>query len=179
VETWWTSVADNTLHQGDYLPGCIVPSLPDDFASSRDKTGPIPLLEMDLIVLTQSCDLANANISLVTLCAAWTVEVFEEESDASHSTSRKQWVSKWNNVRKGRQPALHLLQSPTTPDDSKSTLVVDFRQSCSLPIAYLTQRASQPGQRWRLKPPYLEHLSQSLARFYMRVGLPSPLPEFK
>ena len=82
-------------------------------------------------------------------------------------------------MRKGREPALHLLQSPVDPENRASTLVVDFRESFSLPIAYLVQLASRPGHRWRLKSPYLEHFSQSLARFYMRVGLPSPIPEFK
>jgi len=178
VETWWTSVGDDTLYQGDYFPGCAVPLLPDDFADSRREEGPIPLLGRDLIVLTQSCDLANAKISLVALSSVSTIAVLEE-ADASHSVPRKKWLSRWNNVRKGREPALHLLQSPVAPEDSASTLVVDFRESYSLPIAYLAQRASQPGHRWRLKSPYLEHFSQSLARFYMRVGLPSPIPEFE
>lgn len=178
MEAWWISVEDETLHQGDYFPGCLVPSLPGDFADHRRQEGPIPLLGRDLIVLTQSCDLANAKISLVALCSVWTIAVFEK-ADTSHSTSRKKWLSRWNNVRKGREPALHLLQSPVAPEDSASTLVVDFRESYSLPIAYLAQRASLPGHRWRLESPYLEHFSQSLARFYMRVGLPSPIPEFK
>lgn len=178
MEAWWTNVGDDTLHQGDYIPGCVVPSLPGDFADDRRGEGPIPLLGRDLIVLTQSCDLVNAKISSVALCSVWTLAVFEK-ANTSHPASRKKWLSRWNNVRRGREPALHLLQSPVAPEDSASTMVVDFREFFSLPIAYLTQRAAQPGHRWRLKSPYLEHFSQSLARFYMRVGLPSPIPEFK
>jgi len=29
-----------------------------------------------------------------------------------------------------------------------------------------------------LNSPYLEHLSQNFARYFMRVGLPSDLPDF-
>jgi hypothetical protein len=32
--------------------------------------------------------------------------------------------------------------------------------------------------RLRLLPPYREHLSQSFARFFMRVGLPVDIPSF-
>jgi hypothetical protein len=33
------------------------------------------------------------------------------------------------------------------------------------------------GNRLRLCPPYREHLAQAFARFFMRVGLPSDIPE--
>jgi len=178
VEIWWERVEDETLHQGDFFPGCVVPLLPDDFADPQRGETPIPLFERDLIVFTQSCDLAHAKISIVALGSAFTIREFQE-AHTGHPVSRKAWLSRWNNVRKGREPALHLLQSPIARDDSGSILVVDFRESFGLPLAYLRERASRPGHRWRLKSPYLEHFSQAIARFYMRVGLPSPISEFK
>ena len=48
----------------------------------------------------------------------------------------------------------------------------------SLPVAYLVERTRQPGPRWRLRSPYLEHCSQAFARFFMRVGLPGTIPPF-
>ena len=35
------------------------------------------------------------------------------------------------------------------------------------------------GPRGRLQSPFLEHLSQAFARFFMRIGLPSTVPEFR
>ena len=58
-------------------------------------------------------------------------------------------------------------------------LVVDFREIFSLPIDYLKDHAVRLGPRWRLKSPFLEHFSQAFARFFMRVGLPSSIPEFR
>jgi hypothetical protein len=58
-------------------------------------------------------------------------------------------------------------------------LIVDFRQIFSLPFEYLTTRAEELGDRWRLDSPFLEHFSQAFARFFMRVGLPSAIPPFK
>jgi hypothetical protein len=85
---------------------------------------------------------------------------------------------RWNEVLKGRVEGLHLLASPAAPDDSHQALVVDFREIYSLPYAYLAAHATRLGPRWRLRSPYLEHFSPAFARFFMRVGLPSTIPNF-
>jgi hypothetical protein len=74
---------------------------------------------------------------------------------------------------------LHLLASPEHPQDNRDSLVVDFGQIVSLPIDYLTRHAESLKRRWRLNSPFLEHFSQSFARFFMRVGLPAGIAPFK
>lgn len=64
------------------------------------------------------------------------------------------------------------------PQEARAALLVDFRAIYSLPFAYLSRQAQQLGNRWRLRSPYLEHFSQAVARSFMRVGLPSAVPEF-
>ena len=86
---------------------------------------------------------------------------------------------RWNEVLKGRIEGLHLLVSPTVPDDNRQALVADFREIYSLPHDYLADHAVRIGLRWRLRPPFLEHFSQAFARFFMRVGLPSTIPEYR
>ena len=86
---------------------------------------------------------------------------------------------RWNEVLKGRVEGLYLLASLTAADDNRQALVVDFREIYSLSYDYLTNHASRLGSRWRLKSPFLEHFSQAFARFFMRVGLPSTIPEFR
>jgi hypothetical protein len=70
------------------------------------------------------------------------------------------------------------LASPTAPGEARAALLVDFRAIYSLPVDYLVRRAVQIGDRWRLRSPFLEHFSQAFARSFMRVGLPSSVPEF-
>jgi len=53
--------------------------------------------------------------------------------------------------------------------------IVDFGRIFSLPKAFVHQFAAKQGKRLRLSPPYREHLSQSFARFFMRVGLPQDI----
>ena len=86
---------------------------------------------------------------------------------------------KWNDVRKGRMEGLHMLEPLGNSTSNREALVVDFREIYSLPFEYLVKHATELGSRWRLKSPFLEHFSQAFARFFMRVGLPSTIPEFQ
>ena len=177
VEFFWTKVNEANLRQGDYLPNCLVPIPvfePDNF--SRNPGGQeidVEVREIDLIVLTQSCDLENQKAQFVALCPIYPIPEFEK---ANPDFVRK---GMWNDVRRGRVEGLHLLASPIDPSNNRDALVVDFRQIYSLPFAYLIRHSERIGLRWRLQSPFLEHFSQTFARFFMRVGLPSSIPEFK
>jgi hypothetical protein len=178
IESFWEKVNTDELRQGDYLPGCLIPVSdfysPDREGGLDEERQPlrVDIGASDLIVITQSCDLENRKAPLVAFCRIFTVSKFEEVNTMFAG-------KKWNEVRKGKVEGLHLLGSFADPVDSRSALVVDFRQIHSLPIAYVTHHAQSLGDRWRLRSPYLEHFSQGFARFFMRVGLPSSIPEFK
>ena len=170
-DSYWIQVNEPTLRQGDYLKDCRVPLFLDPAVKSVPAD--IPVDEYDLIILTQSCDLDHGKIRLVAMCPIFPITDFEKTNPDF------QKKGKWNDVRKGRVEGLHILGSPLDPDNNREALVVDFRQIYSLPYEYLLKHAAQLGPRWRLKPPFLEHFSQAFARFYMRVGLPSSIPEFQ
>ena len=159
------------LSQGDLLKRCLIPELTQEFASTGSNIE-VPIQMGDLIVVTQSCDLANMKAGLVALCTISSLVDFER---ANPKFAKK---GVWEEVRKGRREGLHLLASPGNPLASRESLVVDFRELFSLPIAYLQRHAASLGARWRLQSPFLEHFSQAFARFFMRVGLPSMIPPF-
>ena len=127
---------------------------------------------LDLIIMTQSCDLENSKATLVACCPIHTLARFEEFNP------KLKKAGAWESVRQGRQEGLHLLGSPVRPDDKWDAYVVDFRSIYSLPIGYMSAHARSMGARWRLRSPYLEHFSQAFARFFMRVGLPTDIPSF-
>ena len=172
MESFWNSVRGFSVRQGDYLPQCRVPVFQADFGEG-ERTHNVDVLEYDLIVVTQSCDLEHNRVRLVALCPIHPIAEFEKVNPAFAQKGR------WNEVLKGRIEGLHLLSSPTDPENNREALVVDFREIYSLPFDYLTERTLELGDRWRLKSPYLEHFSQAFARFFMRVGLPSTIPPFK
>jgi hypothetical protein len=171
MDNWWDSVTEGNLLQGDFLTDCMVPVFRPDFGR-KESNAPVPVKEYDLIVVTQSCDLVKARISMVALCPICLLTVFEK-ANPSYSNN------KWEEVRKGRVEGLHLLASPEKPENNRMALVVNFREIYSLPFEYLTRRAGDMRHRWRLRSPYLEHFSQAFARFFMRVGLPSSIAPYK
>ena len=167
----WVRIDGTSLMQGDVLEKCLVPMLGADFGISESVRG-IPSFEYDIVVLSQSCDLGKGALRVVATCPVFPIERYEE----FHPEFRKR--KRWNEVRKGRIEGLHLLPCPEDPENNLQALVVDFHEVYSLPYDYLIRRAAEIGCRWRLCSPYLEHLSQAFGRFFMRVGLPSNIPDY-
>lgn len=171
-DTFWHSVSQEGLAQGDYLTDCPVPIFPADYGKPG-LSSTVDIRRADLIVVSQSCDLENGNVQLVALCPIFTVATLKA-SDPKYTTP-----AMLEEIRSGKRFALHMLSSPTNLADNTDVRIVDFREIHSLPVDYLRRHAHNLGARWRLKSPYLEHFSQGFARFFMRVGLPSAIPKFK
>lgn len=174
AKPFWRKVTESALAQGDLLQDCLIPKFGADFgAAGEGAVEPLTVATQTLIIVTQSCDLENNKVELVATCPAYTLEEFEA------SNPRFMQKGYWEEVRKGRRDALHLLGSPENPEDNRTALVVDFGQIFSLPPAYLKKKAEAAGERLRLDSPFLEHFSQAFARYFMRVGLPSQIPPYK
>lgn len=168
---FWEVVHGPALLQGDLLVNCPFPLIPEDFRLT-DQPQEVKFQSADLIVVTQSCDLENNKIEHVALCPFYTVAEFKK-------TNPEKKAKYLNDLRNGRISSLHLLASRVDPNNNESALIVDFKVVVSLPYAFLRNHAASIGQRFRLRSPYLEHFSQAFARFFMRVGLPSQIPEFR
>ncbi len=168
MTAFWIPATGADLCQGDLLPDCRVPIVPDGFGRDDAATA-IGFARCSLIVVSQTCDLVNAKGGSVTLCQISTIPKHEAANPAFAKKGA------WEEVRKGRREGLYLLASPTQPEVSREALVVDFRAIFSLPVGYLRNHATSLGERWRLQSPFVEHFSQAFARFFMRVGLPQPI----
>ena len=169
MESFWEQVHEAELRQGDYLLNCPVPLL-SPIPNGKEE---VIVQEYNMVVMTQSCDLAHTKASFVALCPIYLLPEYEQVNP--------QFVRKgeWENVRKGRVEGLHMLGALNNPANNRGSLVVDFREIYSLPFGFLSRHAEQQGERWRLQSPFLEHFSQAFARFFIRVGLPSAIPPFK
>ena len=171
---WWASVSGRGLSQGDLLPDCRVPILIDSpIARADGEALQAEVKQARLIVVSQTCDLEHGKLEFVALCQIHTLDEFEAVNPAVREKGR------WEKIRRGTEPGLHLIASPTAPGNNRAAYVVDFGHIVSIPTEYLRQHASSLGDRWRLDSPYLEHFSQAFARFFMRVGLPSSIPPYK
>jgi len=162
----------SALMQGDVLRDTPVPHFGSQYGDGSPRAQWIP---MRLIVLTQSCDLVSreSQANEVFLCRI--VEAVDMlAKDGKWSQTAK---GRFKNIRAGRQPEFHLLHDWEDPNDPKKAKIADFRQVFSVPLDYLKNHAASLGTRPRIHSPYREHFSQAYARYHMRVGLPSDLPD--
>jgi hypothetical protein len=172
--TWWETVQSSPgLRQGDLLVDCSVPIVPSSWNPAAGTSATVDVEVRSLIVVTQSCDLENNKAPFVATCPVYLLSEYAEQTP--HYKVRKNWEP----IRQGKSHFLHMLGGYNSSTGSDGCMVIDFRQTFSLPIEYLSRHAQEVGTRYRLRSPYLEHMAQAYARFFMRVGLPSSIPEFK
>ncbi len=123
--------------------------------------------------MSQSCDLVQNKLELVLVCPIWSLSEFENKNPSYKGPKMKE------SLRRGYLPGYHLLNRCEIDGFKTDYLVVDFRNIYSVPFDFLVELSKKRGNRLRLLPPYREHLSQAFARFFMRVGLPVDIPQFK
>ena len=168
---WYDIVDGRDLEQGDILESCPI-YLP---AESDAGTGRLKFRweERDVIVLSQSCDLVEGRekVTDVLLASVWKRSELTEGYLASPKGME--------DARRGNLPGVHMLAACEMMGMEAEVRIVDFRRICTLPITHLRDQILTKRKRLRLLPPYREHLSQSFARFFMRVGLPVDIPAFR
>ena len=166
----WENCYEMPLSQGEYLKECPV-VLVSDISESPDELDATVEIR-NLLVMTQSCDLAQNKAKSVALCPIYSLEELAK-LNTQYSNNKN-----WEPVRQGRVEGWHMVAG-FSGFNNQEALVVDFRQIYSLPISFLKKFIVQANIRRRLKSPYLEHTAQSFARFFMRVGLPLNIEQFK
>lgn len=174
---WYEIVAGPQVLQGEFITSCPVAlphSLPTaPFSGDEARTVTAVSHVYDVVVMSQSCDLALRKIENVLVSPHWPLSVFEEMDSRFANPNVKE------NARQGNMPAFHMLSACDLEGFEREIQIVDFRSVFSVPFDLLVQHAQSLEKRLRLVSPYREHLSQAFARFFMRVGLPADIPPFR
>lgn len=171
IEYPWFEVVNGKkkLLQGDFIKECAIVTPPSEISDEPE----VSIVNYDIIIMSQSCDLEQRKIDLVLVCPIWPLSEFEKRSGYFKSKEGKE------ELRRGHLPGYHLLNKCEKNGFETDYLVVDFRNVYGVPFNFIVDLAKKRGKRLRLLPPYREHLSQAFARFFMRVGLPVDIPPFK
>jgi hypothetical protein len=170
---WYDLVTGDDLEQGHLLESCPVFLPPEQLADGPLAEAVFRWEERDVIVLSQTCDLAKGRekVTEVLFCPVWARPELTEGYLASPKGMEE--------ARRGNLPGFHVLAACALPAAVREVRVVDFRRVYSLPLAFVRRRAAAVPSRLRLLPPYREHLAQAFARFFMRIGLPVDVPAFR
>lgn len=172
---WYAIVEGDEIEQGDIFESCPVflPSADLGTLDAGSAEVSFRAARRDVIVLTQSCDLAKGRekASEVLVCPLWVRSQFV----TGHLSTAKGL----EDARRGNLPNVHVLAASDLPGTVREVRIVDFRRLHTLPIELIRRLAVTTGERLRLLPPYREHFSQAFARSFMRVGLPADIPPFR
>lgn len=120
----------------------------------------------------------------MVVCVNYDIETFhrewkEQRQQEEKSASRGEFQKLADAIRKGFKWNLHLLKDDDVDGVETSQRVVDFYDVHTIPRLFLERFNEARGvPRLRLEPPYREHLSQSFARFFMRVACQPTLRRF-
>jgi hypothetical protein len=173
---WYDMVEGGEIQQGDILLDCPIMKASLADMSGRREVVEVPVSEQDAIIMTQSCDLVEADgraakVDQVIVCPIYFQAQLKKDGIFEAS-------DKWEAARCGRLPRYHVLNKCEMPKREADYILVDLNDVFSLSIETIRELARNQRPRPRLNPPYREHLSQAFARFFMRVGLPVDIPSF-
>lgn len=131
-----------------------------------------------VVVMTQACDLEHGKVSDVVLCPCLPLSRYKSlwetaEKVRNQNPTAKAWKRFCEEITDGSIWNLFMMDSVLEGEIPSEHRIVDFHSVHTVPRAFLEGLLAERGtKRLRLLPPYREHLSQSFARFFMRVGLP-------
>src|SRR5262249_20608565 len=140
--------AEDPVDQGDIIEGCphLQPAIVD-----LDKPEPVAVryAYSRVVVLTQTCDLANDKTFNVLVAVAVTAQSLVDQQQLKAADIRKA-------VRALRVYGLYFL--PRTETLGLPELIVDLRQLHTVRIEVLTSLCQRGQRRARVQPLYREHL---------------------
>jgi hypothetical protein len=168
---WYKEILQtDNLEQGDIFYNCTVlePSIQN---TERGDTISVRMFKLDVVILSQSCDLGHGKITNVTVCPIIKLSRHLDENFTSKG-EKKGHVKK---LKRGEELRYHILnkQAPIIND----YLVVDLKNAYAVTFESLAELRKISNINIRLLPPYREHLSQAFARIFMRIGLPEDISE--
>lgn len=175
-ENWWGKADSSVpLAQGDVIER--YPTIIPPIAILKRRQGEMVKATIKLynvIVLSQSCDIEQCKIENALICPVTVLSDFAKGLPNFFPVNKPDKLEKaLQDLKDGHIIGACLLEECNLPELKTHPLVVEFQNAMSTPLKFLKAFVkNQQNYRLTLLPPYRERLSQSFARFFMRVGLP-------
>jgi hypothetical protein len=159
------------VDQGDIIDGCPVLRISQfsvgdlllELAASLEIEGAFSRV----VVLTQTCDLANQKTTVATVALVRDAEQLVRQGLLKASDVR-------GSIRAGRVFGWYFL--PKSDEHGLPESIVDLHPLHAVRLDLLTALCQHERRRARIQPLYREHLAKHFADTYSRIGLPHPYP---
>jgi len=160
LQDWYYEVEwTENLKQGQIILNC-----PIQITELEDGKIVSSTYYVDVIILTQSCDLANNKVENIVLA---------ELIDIPYTENKKQDTKTLDQINKNERPRYHLIKEYSNGDIHMKPKLVDFGSIHTIPIEYLSLIREKLGNSIALNSPYREFVSQRFGAFFSRIGLPN------
>lgn len=156
---------EDDIDQGDLIDGCPaveVLQIPDNDEPESDH---LRFDSIRAIVLTQTCDLANAKTELAVVARVFDAQFLVDRGILKAADIR-------GVIRANRMWGLYFL--PADSGLGLPEMIVDFRRLHTVRLDLLRELCRTGRRRGRVRPLYREHLAKFFADGYSRIGLPRP-----
>ncbi len=153
-----------SLDQGDIIDNCPILQI----VNWNYRTPDSPTVACSthrVVVLTQTCDLANQKTLRVTVAIVHEAQLLVDEGIIKAGDIR-------GPIRAGRVYGWYFL--PRWEERGLSESIVDLRQLHTLPREVLDTLRETGRRIARIQPLYREHLAKHFADTFSRIGLPQP-----
>jgi hypothetical protein len=157
-------IPDDAIDQGDLIDGCPVTRI-TGFLPDQPRTATVELDLHRVVVLTQTCDLANDKAEYAVLAS-----VFDAQDLVNHHILKPADVK--GPLRAGRIWGWYFLPADATL--SLGEMIIDLRRLHTVRLDLLRELCRAGKRRARIQTPYREHLAKHFGDTFCRIGLPKP-----
>lgn len=155
--------AEEAIDQGDLIEEC--PSVIISTIAIGQSLEDVHFESGRVVVLTQTCDLANDKTAIAVVAEAQNAQRFVDDGIFKPADIK-------GPLRSGRIWGLYFL--PADDGLGLPEMIVDFRRLHTVKIDLLRTLCRDGQRRGRIQPLYREHLAKHFADTYSRIGLPRP-----
>ena len=155
---------NSPVDQGDLIDGCPLLTLAHFDAQNPSNASAQHALSR-VLVLTQTCDLANQKADQVVVAMV-------HNAESLVASGRLKAAEVRGPLRAARVFGWYFL--PKSQELGLGEMIVDFRQLHTVRLDLLTALCASGRRVARIEPLYREHLSKHFADSYSRIGLPEP-----
>ena len=158
-----TAPHEAPIDQGDLIEGCVVAILQSFTLGRREYDAEFETPRV--VVLTQTCDLANDKTSVVTVAEVQNAQTFVDAGILKPADIK-------GPLRSGRIWGLYFL--PADAALGLPEMIVDLRRLHTVKLDMLRTLCAAGKRPGRVQPLYREHLAKHFADTFSRIGLPRP-----
>ena len=152
------------LDQGDLIDACPILTVAH-FEVNDPRALQVKVTYQRVLVVTQTCDLANDKTTLANAAAVLDAQQMVEDGTLKPSDIK-------GPLRGGRIWGLYFLPADATL--GLSEMIVDLRRLHTVRLDLLRELCRAGKRRGRVQPLYREHLAKHFADTFSRIGLPRP-----